>query len=147
MLASARCAAVVALAAFWSSASQAQITVSGDPALMKISAAVAGGAPTSVSNALTTYTVAKPASGSWTVTAQLSAAMPAGVTLTINLAVSGVAVSAGVVTLTTAPVNVVTNIRGKISAKSITYSLSATTAAGVVSSQTRRVTLTAVAAP
>ena len=147
MLASAKCAAVVALAAFWSSAAQAQITVSGDPALMKISAAVAGGTPASVSNALTTYTVTKPGSGSWTITAQLNTVMPAGVTLTTSFAASSGAASAGTVTLTTAAVKVVTGITKKQSNETITYTLSATPAAGVVSLQTRRVTLTAVAAP
>ena len=140
-------AAVVALAAFSPRTVEAQISVSGSPAQMTVSAAIAGSAPIAVSNALTTYTISKPGSGSWTITAQLNSPMPAGVTLTVDLAVSGAAVSAGVVTLTTAPANVVTGIRAKINGRSITYVLSATSAAGVVPVQTRIVTLTAVAAP
>lgn len=141
-----RCSLAV-VAVVWSRDARAQVTVSGSPAQMTISTAVAGGVPNSVSNSTTTYTVTKPASGSWTITAQLNTTMPVGVTLTMSISAVKGAASAGPVTLTTAPVKVVTGITKRQASQGITYTLSATLAAGVVPVQTRRVTLTAIAAP
>ncbi len=117
-----------------------QITVTGSPSLI-ISTATAGSAPTAATG-----------SGNWAVTtnqsnakvtAELDSDMPAGLTLTVNLGAPSGALSAGVVTLTSASVDVVTGITKQAAgALSVGYSLSATTAAGVVSSTSRTVTYT-----
>lgn len=124
----------------------AQISVSGSPATMKVTAAVAGAAPTAVSNASTTYSLASNPAGHFTITAHLNSAMPAGVTLTITLAANRGS-SAGAVTLSTVAQNVVTGITAREFGQVITYNLSATAAAGVVPLQTRTVTLTQVNTP
>lgn len=127
----------------------AQISVTGSPAAMKVSAAVAGQAPTAVSNSSTNYSIGtKPPSGHYAVTAHINAPMPAGVTLTVTLAVNvAKATSSGPVVLSTVAQNVVTNISNTMSGKSITYDLDATAAAGVVPLQTRTVTFTQIATP
>jgi hypothetical protein len=72
--------------------------------------------------------------------------MPTGVTLTVALAASKGA-SLGPVTLGTAAQNVVTGITGTMFGQSITYTLRATPAAGVVAVQTRQVTFTLISTP
>jgi hypothetical protein len=76
------------------------------------------------------------------ITAQIGSNMPANVTLTITLAVAaGLGTSVGPVNLDITTRDVVTNITGNYTA-GITYLLSATPAAGVITTQTRVVTLT-----
>ncbi len=127
------------------------ISVSGNPGLLRISAAVAGSQPTPVSNATTTYTVNTPSAGgnpTFLVTMRLSANMPAGVTLTATLAAPPGATSAGAVALDVTARNVVTGIRKNTnSTQTITYTLNATAAAGVVANSSRTVTLTVAQAP
>jgi hypothetical protein len=126
---------------------RAQLSVSGSPAQMTVSAAVAGSSPIGVSNASTTYSVSSsPSSGHFAITARINTAMPAGVTLTVRLAASK-GVSAGAVTLNTTSKNVVTGITQSMFGQSITYTLTATPAAGVVPVQTRQVTLTLISTP
>ena len=117
-----------------------QIAVSGSPSLT-INAATAGSAPTAAT-----------ASGNWAVTtnqsnakitAQLDSDMPAGLTLTVNLGAPTGASSVGATSLSSASVDLVTGISKKAEGSlSVGYSLSATTAAGVVSSTSRTVTYT-----
>jgi hypothetical protein len=126
------------------------ITVSGSPASMNITAAAGPGfGPTSVSNVITTYTAkAKKATAPQKVTAQLDAAMPAGVTLTIDMVPTTGGVDFGVVTLDATPRDVIGNITNTTNeTHGITYTLSATVAAGVVVSQSRTITLTLTAYP
>jgi hypothetical protein len=139
----------VAGLAFGATDARAQISVSGSPAAMKVTAAVAGSAPTAVSNGLTTYSLASnPPFGHYAITASINSPMPAGVTLTITLAVNvAKATSSGAVTLNTVAQNVVTSISSRMTGKTITYNLSATAAAGVVPLQTRTVTLTQISTP
>ena len=139
----------VAGLAFGARDARAQISVSGSPAAMKVSVAVAGQAPTVVNNSSTTYSIGtKPPSGHYAVTARINSPMPAGVTLTVTLAVNVArATSSGPVILSTVSQNVVTNISNTMAGKSITYNLSATAAAGVVPLQTRIVTLTQINTP
>ncbi|MEO7103137.1 MAG: hypothetical protein ABI311_07080 [Gemmatimonadaceae bacterium] len=141
-----RCAVAVTGLLVVVAEAQAQITVSGSPSTMKISAATAGSAPLAVTRAGTKYTVQQPTSGHYTVTANINAPMPAGVTLTIALATSSGA-SSGTVTLGTTPQNVVTGIATKVTNRAITYTLNATASAGVVPIQTRSVTLTLINTP
>ena len=123
------------------------ISVSGNPAAMKVTTAVAGLAPTAVSNAATTYSYVQP-SGTRHITAHINSAMPAGLMLTVTLAALPSSTSAGAVVLTTVSQTVVSSIVGAVNAtRSITYQFSATAAAGVVASQTRTVTFTITAGP
>jgi hypothetical protein len=134
--------------ALWSRDARAQITVSGSPAKMTVAAAVAGSAPTTVTNSSTTYSVTKPlAPRSYTITAQINNAMPAGVTLQVTLASAGNGSSNGAVTLSTTAQNAITGITLKVTGATITYQLSATAAAGVVATSSRIVTFTAVTVP
>src|ERR1035437_8450631 len=66
----------VAGLAFGARDAQAQISVSGPPAAMKVTMAVAGSAPTAVSNALTTYSLSSNPAGHFTVTAPLQPPPP-----------------------------------------------------------------------
>lgn len=120
------------------------ITVSGNPALLRISSAVAGSNPTSVTNAVTTYTVVTGAPNrTYAVSMQLNANMPAGVTLTATLAPPTGATSLGAIALDVTARQVVTGIpKNTNSTKSITYTLAATAAAGVIANSSRTVTLT-----
>lgn len=123
------------------------LKVSGSPPGMTITTAIAGAAPTSVTNAVTTYT-AKTLLGAKKITAQLNSNMPPGTTLQVQFAAVPGATSAGVVTLSTTAQTVVSNITNIINkTASITYTLSATPAAGVIPSSTRKVTLTLAAFP
>jgi hypothetical protein len=127
-------------------AAAAQIlTVSGSPAAMTITSAIAGSDPTSISNSSTTYTavVVIPSH----ITAALGSNMPSGVTLTISLAVAAGATSSGPVALDVTARNVVTNVTATQITQAITYNLSALASAGVIASQTRIVTLTLVTGP
>jgi hypothetical protein len=123
-----------------------QIAVTGGAQSLTISTATAGGAPTdasvAVSWAITTNQVDQK------ITAQINSAMPAGVTLSANLDAPGTATSAGAQALTTTAVDVVNNLDTvAASGLALTYTLSATTAAGVVASTTRTVTYTITAGP
>jgi hypothetical protein len=142
-----RRAAVLAVVALWTRDAQAQVTVSGSPTQMTVNTALAGSTPVDVTDASTSYSTTTPGSGTHGITAQLDTPMPAGVTLTVSLAASGAAASSGPVALSTTPQDVVTGIKQKISALPITYTLSATLAAGVVPLQTRQVTFTYVTLP
>jgi hypothetical protein len=122
-----------------------QMSVSGNPAGLAVNAAVAGSAPTPATDASTTWAITTNQTGT-KVTAALDLDMPAGVTLTANLAAPAGATSAGAVALSSTPADVVTGITKLNEAgKTITYTLSATAEAGVVASDTRTVTYTIVA--
>ena len=122
-----------------------QMSVSGNPGALAINAATAGSGLNSVSDASTTWAITTNQTGT-KVTAAIDQAMPAGVTLQVNLAAPTGASSAGNVALGTTAADVVTGItKLNESGKAITYTLSATTAAGVVESTTRTVTYTVIA--
>ena len=125
------------------------VAVSGNPGLLRISAAVAGSQPIAVTNGSTTYTVTTPAPNrTYKVTAQLNVALPPGVTLTATFAAPPGATSNGPVALGVTALDAVTGIpRNTNSTQSITYQLSATVAAGVVTLSSRTVTLTIVRFP
>jgi hypothetical protein len=123
------------------------LKVSGSPTAMKITTAIAGAAPTAATNAVTTYTT-KTLLGAKQITAQLNSNMPPGMTLQVQFAAVTGATSAGVVTLSTTPQTVVSNITNIVNkTAAITYTVSATPVAGVVLSSTRTVTLTLAAFP
>jgi hypothetical protein len=117
-----------------------QISFAGSPSLV-INTATAGSNPASVT-AAATWAVTTNQTGA-KITASINSAMPAGVTLSANLAAPAAAASAGSQSLSTTSVDLVTGITKLAQgALSVTYSLSATAAAGVVSSTTRTVTYT-----
>ena len=121
------------------------ISVSGDPGTMFVSAAIAGSEPEEVSDASTTYSITSTAStDNKKITASINTPMPNGVTLKINLDAPTGATSSGDVDISNATnsVDVVTAIDSIAeSGKTITYKLGATVAAGVVS-DSKTVTLT-----
>ena len=118
-----------------------QIAFAGAPSLV-INTATAGSAPTNatanVSWAVTTN------QSNAKITASIGSNMPAGLTLTVNLtAPSAAGTSAGAQSLSTTSVDLVTGITKLAeSGLGVAYTLSATPAAGVVSSTTRTVTYT-----
>ena len=117
-----------------------QIGFTGSPSLV-INAATAGSDPSSVT-APATWAVTTNQNGA-KITASIGSNMPAGLTLTANLAAPAGASSAGAQSLSTVAVDLVTGItRVAQGALSVTYSLSATAAAGVVASTSRTVTYT-----
>ena len=130
--------------------SPAVLTVSGSPLAMKITTATAGFPPNSATDATTTYTVkAKFSTSPLKILASISSIMPPGMTLTVALvAPSAPATSNGAVTLGTSALQVVGDITNTtLQTNAITYTLSATAAAGVVTSQSVIVTFTLVSWP
>jgi hypothetical protein len=122
-----------------------ELSVSGNPGAMTVSAATAGSAPDAVSDATTTYAITTNES-TRKITAAIDTAMPAGVTLTVSLVAPTGGTSTGAVTLGTVAGDAVTGISTlNESGKTITYNLSATSAAGVITSASKTVTLTIVA--
>ena len=124
-----------------------EISVSGTPSLT-VNAAVAGSAPTAVTDTASTWAVTTNDNSvnGMKVTVAIDLAMPSGVTLTANLTAPAGASSAGALTLATTAVDSVTGIKLlNESSLGITYQLSATAAAGVVASASRTVTYTIVA--
>lgn len=127
------------------------LTVSGNPGLLRISAAVAGGQPVSVTNATTSYTMSTPLNPKnrvYKITAELDAAMPVGTTLEATFAPPPGATSYGAVALDVTARDVVTNIANDLtSTRGITYRFSATAAAGVIPVTSRTVTITITRGP
>lgn len=117
-----------------------QISFAGSPSLV-INTATAGSDPSSAS-AAATWAVTTNQSGA-KITASIGSALPAGVTLSVNLTAPTGGTSAGAQALGTTSIDLVTGItKVAQSALSVGYSLSATAAAGVVASTTRTVTYT-----
>lgn len=118
-----------------------EIAFAGAPSLL-INSATAGSAPTSATSAVATWAVTTNQSNA-KITASINAVMPAGLALSANLAAPAGASSAGLQSLSTVAVDVVTGITQiAASALGVTYQLDATAAAGVVASQSRTVTYT-----
>ncbi|HEY5060149.1 MAG TPA: hypothetical protein VII52_01375 [Gemmatimonadaceae bacterium] len=118
-----------------------QISVAGSVSL-DINSAIAGSAPTSVASSVSSWAVTTNQTGA-KITGSLAVAMPAGVTLSANLAPAPGATSAGLKALTTTAVDLVTTItKLNASGLGLTYQLDATAAAGVVTSSSRVVTYT-----
>ncbi len=142
-----RRALILLAIALWTREARSQMTVTGSPSLT-ISAATAGSAPVAVTNTTSSYSVTKPPKNdTYSITASINSAMPAGVTLDITLASSGGGASAGQIMLTTTSATVETGIGAKVTGAQITYQLSATVGAGKVAVQTRTVTFTLVTVP
>lgn len=123
---------------------QTALSVSGPPASMIIATSIAGNQPTNIVQAGTSYTVtAKKSAGTKKIVGQLSAPMPTGTTLTINLAAVIGSVSTGAVALDMTARDLVISVeRENATSAAITYTFAATVAAGVVPAQTRTVIFT-----
>ena len=118
-----------------------QIAFTGSPSLT-ITTAVAGSAPTSVTDATAVWAVTTNQTGA-KITASIPTIMPSGLTLSANLASPSGGSSAGSQALGITAVDLVTGITKLAqSALVVTYTLDATVAAGVVSSASRVVTYT-----
>jgi hypothetical protein len=109
------------------------ITVSGNPATLNISTATAGSAPSDASDVTTTYAVTTNSTTARAIQGRISSSMPSGVSLKVNLQAPSGGTSAGTVILSTTNANLVTAItQVSQSSLTITYTLSATAAAAVV---------------
>lgn len=121
------------------------ISVSGNPAKLMIVAGNPGEAPAAVTDNTTTWSVTTNGTAR-KVTGVIDVAMPSGVTLGVALAAPTGATSVGNVTLTTLAADLVTGITQlDESLLGVTYTLSATLAAGAVAESTRTVTYTILA--
>lgn len=117
-----------------------QIAFAGSPSLV-VNTATAGSDPSSAT-AGGTWAVTTNQTGA-KITASIGSNMPSGLTLSVNLSAPSVGSSTGSQNLSTTAVDLVTGItKHAQSGMSVSYSLSATAAAGVVSSTTRTVTYT-----
>ena len=117
------------------------VSVSGSPTLT-VTTAAAGSGPTSVTDATSSWAVTTNQTGA-KITASIASNMPAGLTLSVNLAAPTGATSNGSLALSTISADLVDGItKVAQSSLSVTYTLAATAAAGVVSSATRVVTYT-----
>jgi hypothetical protein len=120
-----------------------ELAFTGSPSLV-ISSASAGSAPTSAT-ANATYAITTNESNR-KITAQLDADLGSELTLTANLAAPSGATSAGATALGLTAQDVVTGINPvNASGLNVTYTLTATAAAGVVSAATHTVTYTITA--
>lgn len=119
-----------------------EFTTSGNPAALIVNTAVAGSEPSAAIDSTTTYAITTNQLNK-KITGVLDSAMPANTKLEINLAAPTGATSLGNVALSDVATDLVTGIsRLAESGKTITYTFSATIAAGVIASSTRTVTLT-----
>lgn len=109
-----------------------QISFAGTPSLT-VNTATAGSDPTPATDATGSWNVTTNQSGA-KISASIATAMPAGLTLNVNLAAPAGATSAGLTTLGTGAVDLVTGIvKQKGTTLGVTYELDATVVAGVVS--------------
>ena len=119
-----------------------QISITGAAPSLIVNTAVAGSAPTAATSAGITWAVTTNQTGA-KINASIPSNMPAGLTLSANLGAPAGATSTGNQSLSTTAIDLVTGItKLNSSGLSLTYSLAATTAAGVVASGTRVVTFT-----
>lgn len=117
-----------------------QIAFSGSPSLV-VSTATAGNEPGNATAAATWAVTTNQSNAK--ITASINAALPSNVTLTVDLASPAGATTAGAQALGTTAVDLVTGLtRVAQGGLAVTYTLSATAAAGVVASTTRTVTYT-----
>ena len=125
------------------------LTTAGSPATMRVTTAVAGSEPLPITVSGGSYTVTTPqANRTYAITARLNANMPTGTTMAITLSAPPNAVSLGAVSLDVTARNVITGIdRRENFTQNITYTFTATAAAGVVPLSSRTVTLTLIQFP
>lgn len=122
-----------------------EIDLSGDPSPLVVTRAHAGTAPVDAVDQTTTWMVTTN-QPSTKITGVLDSELPPGLTLRITLTPPDGGASDGSVPLSIAPQDLVTGFGSISSSKlGVTYTLSATTAAGVILPGTRIVTFTIAA--
>jgi hypothetical protein len=122
-----------------------ELSVSAATASLTVNSATAGSAPSAVTDSTTTYAVTTNETNR-KITGAINSNMDSGVTLSVTLGAPTGATSTGKQALSTVAADLVTGISAlNETGKLITYELAATTAAGVVPSGTRTVTLTITA--
>ncbi|MGB2697988.1 MAG: hypothetical protein WBD28_09060 [Candidatus Zixiibacteriota bacterium] len=118
------------------------MSVSGDPGNLVVNTATAGSEPTADTDNTTSWAVTTNES-SKKMTGSINTDMPANTTLEINLTAPTGGSSAGDMSLSTTAADLVTAIATVAeSGLTITYTLSATIAAGIVAQAQKTVTLT-----
>ena len=119
-----------------------QVSFTSTPVTLTITTAVAGSDPTPVTDASSVWAITTNQTNA-KVSASIATAMPAGVTLSVGLASPAGTTNAGAVALTATPQDLVTGItKLKATGQAVTYTLSATAAAGVIPASSRVVTYT-----
>lgn len=122
-----------------------ELAVSSSTVSLTVNSATAGSAPNAVTNTATTYDITTNETNR-KITGALNTAMPSGVTLSVTLGAPEGATSAGKTALTNTAADLVTGISTlNETGKAISYELAATSAAGVVPSASKTVTLTITA--
>jgi hypothetical protein len=122
-----------------------EVSASGNPGALTVSTATAGSEPDDATDISTTYAVTTNGTNK-KITGGIDSNMPGNTTLQVGLAAPSGGASAGNVTLSTTAADLVTGItQSAETGLTITYTLSATVAAGIVASDTRTVTLTLTA--
>ena len=119
-----------------------EISVSSSSVSLTVNAATAGSAPNDATDASTTYAITT--NGTlMKISGKINTAMPSGTSLKVSLVAPTGGTSNGTTTLGTTDAILVSGITKLAeSSKTITYTLSATLAAGVVASASKTVTLT-----
>ncbi len=122
-----------------------ELSVSSPTVSLNVNAATAGSAPTSATNSATSYAITTNETGR-KITGSINTVMPSGVTLSVSLAAPTGGTSAGSQALGTTAVDLVSGIATlNESGRAISYTLAATSAAGVVPSASKTVTFTITA--
>jgi hypothetical protein len=119
-----------------------QFSITSTPVTLTITTATAGSDPTPVSGASSVWAVTTNQTNA-KISASIPTDMPAGVTLNVQLAAPGTATSTAKDLASGAAQDLVTGLtKVKGSALTVTYTLSATAAAGVIAPSSRVVTYT-----
>jgi hypothetical protein len=119
-----------------------EISVSGDPGKLMVNSATAGSEPNDTTDNSTTWAITTNQTAR-KITGSINSNMPTNVTLEINLEAPSGGSGAGDISLSTSDADLVTSIETVAeSGLTITYTLSATVAAGVVAEAQKTVTLT-----
>ena len=139
---------VLAVAAEAQGANVGRITVGASPALFRVNIAVAGFEPLPVVRTSTVSVRASKANKPQQVMVSLDAPLPAGLTMTLDMTTPTGATSPGTVTLDATARALMTDISNTaVETETLTYTFSATVAAGVVAAEFRTVTFTITAWP
>jgi hypothetical protein len=123
-----------------------EISIADAAVTLTVSAATAGSAPTAATDTSSYAITTNCGTDAKKITAALNEAMPSGLTLKLTAGVPTGAASGGQLTLTASAQDAVTGIDAvNESGISLSFEMSATAAAGVVSSANKTLTLTIVA--
>jgi hypothetical protein len=124
------------------------VTIGTAPGLLRVNGAVAGNEPAPATGTSTITVKASAANKPQKVLVQLSAAMPAGLSLSLDMTPPTGATAPGTVALDATARELMGNITNTINeTQTLTYTFAATAAAGVVGAQSRTVTFTITAWP